>query len=220
MALSKYNSTEETTNLARVARVFLGPCTDILRDVLYTYKKPDALQQSVNSYLNNYPPDLKPPINKKQWDIINGENYKQFDISLLYVLLRNVCGIAEHSGNWGFEPPLNDDSLAALIERIHLHRNTYYGHVADFSISNNDFIDIWECLSSIVTNLKKKTNIKFTCNYEEEMETLRKCDMDPTSAQFYIKKLLVLEQLEERVEDLERKNSTFSTFDKNRHRIS
>lgn len=207
MALSKYNSTEETTNLARVARVFLGPCTDILRDVLYTYKKPDALQQSVNSFLNNYPPDLKPPINKKQWDIINGKNYKQFDISLLYVLLRNVCGIVKHSGNWGFKPLLNDNSLAALIERIHLHRNTYYGHVADFSISNNDFIDIWEGLSSIVTNLKKKTNIKFTCNYEEEMETLKKCDMDPTSAQFYIKKLLVLEQLEERVEDLERKNS-------------
>lgn len=34
MSLSKYESTQETTNFARVARIILGPCTDVLRAVL------------------------------------------------------------------------------------------------------------------------------------------------------------------------------------------
>lgn len=34
MFLSKYESTKETTNFARVARIILGPFTDVLRAVL------------------------------------------------------------------------------------------------------------------------------------------------------------------------------------------
>lgn len=40
---SKYESTHETTNHVRITRMILGPCTDLLRDVLRNEKQPHAL---------------------------------------------------------------------------------------------------------------------------------------------------------------------------------
>lgn len=50
MALSKYDSTRETTNLARVARIILGPCTDVLRAVLANEMLPAALSHNVKTF--------------------------------------------------------------------------------------------------------------------------------------------------------------------------
>lgn len=52
MAQSKYAyaSTRETTNLARMARIILGPCTDVLRAVLRKEINPAVLPQKVKNY--------------------------------------------------------------------------------------------------------------------------------------------------------------------------
>lgn len=65
MAQSKYASTQETTNLARVARVILGPCTDILRAVLQNEITPSDLSNKVKTYLAKPPKGEKTPITKK-----------------------------------------------------------------------------------------------------------------------------------------------------------
>ncbi|XP_062594112.1 ankyrin repeat domain-containing protein 17-like, partial [Saccostrea cucullata] len=55
MSLSKYTSTTETTNLARVARLLLGPCTDVLRDILEHAagwgNQPNPGDRSVSAYI-------------------------------------------------------------------------------------------------------------------------------------------------------------------------
>lgn len=203
----RYDITKQTINLARIALIFFGPCTDILRDILKAYiKPPGSLSQHVSAFFNVYP-HLKPLISKTQHDIIFTNNYKKFDISLLYFLLRNICSIKEHNGRWGFEPPLADTSLAAWIERLHLKRNTYHGHFADFSISDNEFNDIWDNLNSILKNLEMKGNIQFTRNYSQEILRLKTVEMGTKCAEYYCKKLLVVEQLAESVDELKRKNS-------------
>lgn len=207
MDQARYDITKQTINLARIALIFFGPCTDILRDVLETYiNPPETLPQLVKAFFNTNP-HLETRISKTQKDIILSNDYKKFDISLLYFLLRNICQIREHDEYWGFEPRPDDTSLAACIERIHLKRNAYHGHFADFSISDNAFSEIWKNLLSNVTNLMRKTNIKFACNYEQEILRLTKLEMNPNYAEYYSKKLLVIEQLEESVDELKRKNS-------------
>lgn len=49
MSLSKYESTQETTNFARVARIILGPCTDVLRAVLAKEITPLNLIKAFNA---------------------------------------------------------------------------------------------------------------------------------------------------------------------------
>lgn len=200
----RYDITKQTINLARIALIFFGPCTDILRDILKAYKPPGSLSQHVEAFFNVYP-HLKPLISKTQHDIIFTNNYKKFDISLLYFLLRNICSIKEHNGRWGFEPPPADTSLAAWIERLRLKRNTYHGHFADFSISDNEFNDIWDNLNSILKNLEGKTNIQFTRNYSQEILRLKTVEMGTKYAEYYCKKLLVVEQLAESVDELKRR---------------
>lgn len=118
MALSKYESIRETTNFARIARIILGPCTDVLRDVLKKELLPSALSQNFKTFIANRP--KKNPINQKQQQLINIGTYSDFDITLLYFCLRNLCSIPGHIKKWGNDPSLMDRSLSANIERIRI----------------------------------------------------------------------------------------------------
>lgn len=101
--------------------------------------------------------------------------------------------IKEYEGCWGFEFFLDDKSLVVWIERIYLKRNIYYGYFVDFFILDNDFIDIWNNIFLIFMNLVKEGNIKFMCNYKEEILRLKEFEMCFKFVEYYSKKLLVIE---------------------------
>lgn len=194
MALSKYYSTRETTNLARIARIILGPCTDVLRAVLTNEMLPAALSHNVKTFLANLPNNRKPPINKTQEQQVYSGNYSHFDITLLYFLLRNICSIPEHRQKWGNNPSLTDRSVSANIERIRLIRNTYYGHAAQFAIPDKEFICRWNELLSIVKELE--TYIGICTDYQDAVTEIKSCSMDPEVEQIFIDRLLLIEKLQ------------------------
>lgn len=218
MALSKYDSTKETTNLARVARAILGPCTDLLRDILLKNVKPKDLPAKVDNFLKNYPKHLNPPISRIQRRAINSKNYKKFDISLLYVLLSNICEIPEHYNGWGSKPLKTDNSLSANIERMRLRRNCYYGHEQDFCISDTAFEEKWKDLSTIVKGLQTAAKISGS-NYENYLLRLKTCEMGITEKKDSIQNLLLVENLQEKVETLESMNFHVLQFKNLKKRI-
>lgn len=55
MSLSKYVSTRETANFARLAMIIFGPCTDVLRDVLMKEIQPADLSKQLKSFISNNP---------------------------------------------------------------------------------------------------------------------------------------------------------------------
>lgn len=201
MALSKYDSTKETTNLARVARAILGPCTDLLRDILLKNVKPKDLPWKVDIFLKKYPKRL----NRIQREVINRKNYKEFDISLLCVLLRGICKIDEHDNGWGSEPQETDKSLSANIERVRMRRNCYYGHANDFCITDTAFEEKWKDLSTIVKELETAANLSGS-NYQNYLLRLKTCKMDTTEREDLIQNLLLVENLQEKVDTLESMN--------------
>lgn len=204
MATSNYDSTSETTNLARIARIILGPCTDVLRAVLKKEMPPATLSQNLKTFLANLPRHKKPPISKTQEHIVYGGNFSHFDTTLLYFLLRNICSIPEHRQKWGKKPSPTDRSVSANIERIRLIRNDYYGHVASFSLPDPDFINQWNDLFVIVKELE--SYIGSSTDHQDAVTRLKSCSMDPEVEQNFIDRLLVVEKLQETVENLERKN--------------
>lgn len=143
MSLSKYSSTRDTTNLARIARIILGSCTDVLRAVLKNQISPTDLKTKVQTYIATKR-TLFITTNQKQ--LVDSEDYSQFDIALLYFLFRNVCAITSHSKQWGNRPIVSDRSVLASIERIRLTRNEYYGHYSSYFFPKSDFEDKWKYL--------------------------------------------------------------------------
>lgn len=184
MSLSKYSTTRETTNLARIARIILGPCTDVLRAVLNNQISPTDLIQRVNSY---NAANKKPSINKDQRDLVKSMDYTKFDITLLYFLLRNICTITAHEKQWGNIPELSDRSVSANIERIRLMRNEYYGHCPRIYITQSDFEDKWKYLFQSVKELEN--NIGTSKDYQRALIQLKHCTMDLEVGDNFIQEL-------------------------------
>ncbi|XP_062612791.1 rabankyrin-5-like [Saccostrea cucullata] len=202
---SKYKSTPETTNLARVARLILGPCTDLLRDILKRKIPPSDLSKTVKTWIDDLKKNkIKNPLNKQQIALIfplpnkqHSGDYSDLDISLLYILLRNVCKITPHNKGWGEEPDPTDNSVSASIERIRLTRNKYYGHAADFSLTQSNFIKEWQNIYNITVELEQ--HIGTLTVYQDAVNDIRACSMDPEIEAKYIDKLLLIDELCETV---------------------
>jgi hypothetical protein len=102
--------------------------------------------------------------------------YDDMDISLLYILLRNVTTISPHSKGWGNDPDPRDSSLSANIERIRLIRNRCV-HSSDPFMSSSDFNAIWSTIRSVMVDVDA-----FLMNgnqYENAVDFLRNESMDP-----------------------------------------
>lgn len=198
MALSKYDSTRGTTNLARIARAILGPCVDVLRDVLTKEITQPDLKKELNKYPNKY------RISHHQKQVVSSGDYSNFDISLLYMFLRNLGSIPEHKNKWGTDPYPYDKSVSANIERIRNLRNEW-GHFTDLSLSDSDFEKHWKYIFQTVKDLEGYLGA--TTVYQDALNNLKTCCMDPDSIQPYIEKLLTVEQLVTDITDLKGKIS-------------
>lgn len=202
MALSKYESTRETTNFARVARIILGPCTSVLRDILKKEIPPFGFHHTVNTFFANSDKHKKSTISVTQKQLVLKGKYSEFDITLLYYLLRNVCSIPQHINLWGNVPNQVDRSMPANIERMRILRNEY-GHTTDFFLSDSDFEQKWKDIFQIVKELE--SNLGTGTDHQDALLKLKTCSMDRDEEKKYIQKLSIVEQMQVQISDLEGK---------------
>ncbi|XP_062617161.1 ankyrin-3-like [Saccostrea cucullata] len=177
MSASSYPTTEETTNVNRRNRLLLGPCTDQLRDVLRQEVPPNTFsfifkQKEKNiSHLNAAQKALLYPVSGSYTG-----KYNDMDISLLYILLRNITNIPQHKKKWGNEPDISDRSLSANVERIRIERNSCV-HSPDASTPNIKFNDFWSKIENVVAELDSYLGNGGKCR--KETDYLRSVEMDP-----------------------------------------
>lgn len=187
MSLQHYKSTRETTNLARVARMILGPCTGALCALLTKEVTPSALIHNVKTFIANYPKHRPCPINKEQEKLVCGGNYSEFDIALLYTLIRNVSAIPQHLNNWGNDPQPGDRSVSANIERIRLIRNQD-GHSSATSLTDRAFNKKCKDIVTIIQELEAYLGADTI--YQDAVAYIKTCSMDPEQEAKYINELL------------------------------
>ena len=77
---------------------------------------------------------------------------KDYDITLLFSLLRNICGLHSpasiHGGtSWDENPPLDNESPEADLARIKFYRNEAYAHIRSTDVSDGDFVIYWNEIS-------------------------------------------------------------------------
>ena len=194
---SSYLPCKESTNYMRLCQLIVTICTDVLRCILDKYIPPSSLQSTLNN-INSLLSGSGCHLSKQQKAILfpRGPNpavvsTNDFDVSLLYILLRNIAGIMPHSNGWGNTPKTNDISLSACIENIRIARNSLERHCLTGKISDADFNDIWSTLRSVVEDLE--TNELSGTTFAEAIDELYDADLDPVTSEEYIEEIKRME---------------------------
>ena len=120
---------QETENYYRGCSIILDLCTAALREVLEYLHPAITCPPSI-------PPSKKVTLAKEQKRIVANisttGSYDECDISLLYILFRNIAPkLFKPTNGWGITP-IRPTAVSSAddVERIRLLRNNIYGHVS------------------------------------------------------------------------------------------
>ena len=181
--------TQEHINHARIANVLMTVCADALRDIL--------LCQVPAGYSNIYAAiighkQLLTGMKQLKHDQLallypdqkmnSTGTVDQFDISLLYTLIRNVSTVYQPVTGWGCVPldlPW-DDSIGANVERIRLIRNVVSGHSVDGKLDDVKFEYYWNrintTIASIETSIGSRGYIEALQKHKNQTVTIEEFD--------------------------------------------
>lgn len=133
------------------------------------------------------PPVLRKlePLRKKkilkqsQWrqlypDDTTSVSSENFDITLLTVLLRTICGLTPPATGWDELPSPTNLSREADIARIKYYRNTVYAHVTQASVDDATFDNHWMHIRNTLVRLGG-------AHYEAKIDYLKNDSLWPTS---------------------------------------
>jgi len=100
---------------------------------------------------------------------------KDFDITLLVALLRNICGLSAPATGWKNPPSSKDTTKVADIVRIRIHRNEVFAHANRASLDDATFNTYWVSIQEPLVRLGGQSyqtiidNLKTECmDYERE----------------------------------------------------
>ena len=140
-------------NLGRVSRLLIDKGSVALRNVLHKIHPPSSLA----AILKAEKPTLQVMkirriLSLHAWDLLfpaSGEapDSKNFDITLLTVLLRNICRLPPPAAGWNTMPPAVDTSKSADIVRIKLFRHEVFGHITSTQMDDANFEKLWNEIS-------------------------------------------------------------------------
>ena len=179
-------STTETTNNARLCRLLADVSTHVLRET-FEKKRPKG---SLDTVLSSHPVHAvlqllrrKKVLNPSQWGklypaIKSSVSSQHFDITLLMVLLRNICSLVPPVTGWDALPPAADTTLEADIARIKYFRNTVYGHASEALVDDATFNQYWKDIQEAIVRLGG-------AGYQSAIDDLKRECMDPDFEEHY-----------------------------------
>ena len=158
-APSPLASSEEKTNGAKLSRLVIDGGTTVLRNVFNHHHPPANLAADLNanySTLNNLL--RRRVLNRHQWDKLFppggvAPDSNTFDITLLFLLLTETCGLFPSPTGWHTKPPPSDNSREANLARVKYFRNVLYGHVTSTGVDTYSFSVLWQEISAVLVAL-------------------------------------------------------------------
>ena len=185
-AAPTFNSTKETTNYARLCRLLVDVGAHVLRET-FDKKRPtgslDTVLSTPSTHALLQTLRTKRVLNPTQWGklypaITSSVSSTNFDITLLMVLLRNICSLAPPPTGWDSLPAATDLTPEADIVRIKYYRNTIYGHASGALVDDATFSQYWQDIQDALVRLGG------TC-YQDAIDNLKNDCMDPEIEEHY-----------------------------------
>lgn len=203
MASATFSSTKETTNYARLCRLLVDVGSQVLRETFDRIHSPSRLHAVlahplVETTLHSL--KKKRIINPTQWSklypvVRSSVSSKNFDVTLLMILFRNICNLITPVTGWDNIPPASDTSLEADIVRIKFYRNTVYAHANQASVDDATFSQHWQDIRDTLVRLGGRAV------YEEAIDSLANESMDPDIEHHYQELLKDWKKDEDSVKD-------------------
>lgn len=135
--------------------------------------------------LNSYQKKLLYPNDRKY-----AGDLSDIDVSLLYIILRNLGTICPHKNGWGNDPEEDDNSIAANIEKIRIAKNVIVSHSSNCLLTYEEFKNRWAVIrqccvelggveyEEIIDNLSTSTfNSDLEQQFSEKLENMKETDM-------------------------------------------
>ena len=196
-----FRSTKETTNYARLCRLLVDVSAHILRETFEKRRPTGDLHTVLSS-----PPvhavlkslRMKRILTPVHWGklypaIKSTVSSKNFDFTLLMILLRNICGLVRPATGWDVLPPATDVTLEADIVRIRCYRNTVYGHASEASVDDPTFNQYWKDIQDALVRLGG-------AGYQSAIDDLKKERMVPDFQENYTE--LLNQSIKERWDEI------------------
>ena len=175
-----FASSKETTNYARLSRLLVLVGTQALRDTFDAIHPRATLHKSLSAAHPTLQSLRKKRIlNPTQWGKLypthpSSVSSASFDITLLMVLLRNICSLTPpaSTGSWDKLPLPGDNSREANIARIDYYRKVY-AQASQASVDDATFHLLWQDISNALLALGSGTT------YASAISRLKTEYMDP-----------------------------------------
>lgn len=181
-------STKETTNFARLCRLLVDVGSQALREKFDSIHAPGNLHTVLARSKTTIQSLRKRRIvNPWQWSklypaVPSSLSSASFDITLLVVLLKNICGLKPPVTGWDRLPSPADTSSEADIARVKYFRNTIYGHAEKASVDDVTFQQYWHDIREALVRLGGP-------QYAVAIDTLKTESMDPELKDDFIDRL-------------------------------
>ena len=202
-AQTSFTSTKETSNYARLCRLLVDVGSQVLRSTFDKIHPPATLHTVLGSTSVHYATlqslykGRKKVLNPTQW----GKLYPShapvssaaFDITLLTVLLRNICGLGPPANGWDRLPLATNISIADDIARVKYYRNLLIGYAPQASVDDSSFSAYWQEIREALVRLGG-------AHFRTEIDNLEQDCMNPK-----LKKQLKKEDdsIKDKVEEIE-----------------
>ena len=179
---TSYASTKETTNFARLCRLIVDVGSHALRNIFDSIHPPAGLHvvltasQTILRTLR-----ARRILTATQWgklypSSLSSVSSRDFDITLLMLLLRNICGLIPPATGWDSLPLDADTSAETNIARVKYYRNHVYGNASQASVDDATFNAYWQDISNALVGLGADA---------AAINTLKTQSMDPVIEKHY-----------------------------------
>ena len=191
------DSLQAKANFTRICQLLLDKGGEALRGVLHAKHPPATLATALNFHKRTLLRIRYNVIKGPQWDLLypttGPPDSRKFDITLLTILLRNICGLSPPATGWNVIPAASDTSTSADIVRIKMYRNEVYGHIASAEYDDATFKKKWQEISQPLFNLGIPL---------QDIDKLKVAPLSPEEESF-IEKLKEWQQVDAKIKDVE-----------------
>ena len=171
-----YDASEEKTNGTKLERLLIDGGTNVLRKLLHFACPPEELWVIVKKKEKKLKKKYRIPT--EQWEILCPNSvppdYKTFDISLLFPMIREFYQLSAPSTGWSEMPAEDNNSLEANLLRIRSFRNELF-HRPSTGIAKVEFENRWKKIASSLTEIEIHLVRK---RITKEMEELKNNPID------------------------------------------
>ncbi|KAL9975269.1 hypothetical protein ACROYT_G012415 [Oculina patagonica] len=185
-SVPKLTSTKEESNYARLCQLLVTMGSRVLKETFDRIIPPQNLQKHLKGFrVHETLQSLRKQgiLSSKQWGQLypahaSSVSSKDFDPTLLMVLLRTVCELTPPTAGWDAPPLTADSSREADIARVRYFINTVFGHADKASVSDVVFLNYCENIREVLVRLGGT-------GYGDAVDEMKNQNMDPLNEEHY-----------------------------------